>query len=221
MTAPYSFSKINLYRTCARQYQAKYVTKEVKFQQTPQALWGTETHAAAEHYVNESKPLPPRFEVLQPYLNIIMALPGTKRAEVEFGIKEDLSPCDFWAPDCLLRGKLDVLVDQEDKAIIADWKTGKAKPNDFEELRCFSVLTFLNKPEISKTKNTYIWLKKDSPPTTEIVQRSQINELLEPLQDTIAQIENSICYDEFKPRPSGLCQKYCDVISCRHNGRSK
>jgi hypothetical protein len=23
----------------------------------------------------------------------------------------------------------------------------------------------------------------------------------------------------FNPRPSGLCKRYCDVVSCVHNGR--
>lgn len=218
MTAPYSFSKINTYRTCAWQYRAKYITKEVKFTQSPQALWGVEVHECAEHYINDGKLLTPRFDVLRPYLTALDQIEGIKRAEVELAIKEDLTPCGFWDADAMLRGKIDVLVDQGDKAIILDWKTGRAKPQDRDELRCFSVLTFLNKPEIEKTKNTYIWLKKDAPPTIEYWTRDKVSELLEQLQETIQRIEHDTCYDSFKPRKNGLCQSYCDA-PCKFNAR--
>lgn len=221
MSEIFSFSKINLFRTCERQFEAKHVTKEVIFQPTAATQWGTEIHAAAEYAINDGKPLTPRYAVLQPYLDTINSVEGTKRAEVEYAITKDLKPCSFWSKDAKLRGKLDVEINQGNRIQIVDWKSGKAKPNDFNELRCFSVLTFLNNPEVEKTRNVYVWLKGDSKPTVEVQDRSNIASLLEPLQDTMDKIERALETDTFRPKPSGLCGAWCDVVNCQHNGRNK
>jgi len=217
---PLSFSKINLYRTCPTQWKAKYFDKSVEFKPTEATIYGTELHAEAEQCIKENRNPVERFEVLQPYLDSIRKFKSKYvTAEQEFAITKDLTPTGFWDDNAWLRGKLDVLVHQEDKAQVLDWKSGKAKPKDFDELRCFSLLTFCNLPEIEKTKNTYIWLKKDHPPTSEIVERSRVQELASDLAETIDQIENSVMFDQWKMRVSGLCGKWCDVVSCPKNGR--
>ena len=203
------------------QYDAKYVSKTVKFKPSAPAQWGTDVHKAGEDFINAKIPLAERYNLLQPYLDILDKVEGVKQAEVEYGITKDLKPCSFFDKNAWLRGKLDVQILQNDKAMIWDWKTGTAKPNDFNELRCFSALTFLNNPEVEKTKNTYIWLKNDSPPTTEIIKRSQVDELLEPLVATIDQIEESMETGEFKPKPAGLCKNWCDVTMCKFHGRGR
>lgn len=219
---PMSFSKINLYRTCPNQFRAKYFDKEVEFKPTAATTWGTELHSEAEHCIKDNREPTERFEVIKPYLASIRKFESKfVTAEQEFAITKELTPTGFWDDNAWLRGKLDVFVHQEDKAQILDWKSGKAKPKDFEELRCFSLLTFCNHMEIQKTKNTYIWLKQDSKPTTEIIERYRMPELADKLNNTIEQIENSACFDTWQQRQSGLCREYCDVVSCPKNGRNK
>lgn len=217
----WSFSGVNLYRTCPNQYRAKNWTKEIKFAPTQHTIWGNECHTALEKRIGEKVPLADRFVHLETYAQTIEKLKGEVSCELELAITEDLKPCGYWDKNAWFRGKLDVLVDQGDKAIITDWKTGTAKPNDFNELRAFSMLTFANRPEVEKTKNVYIWLKKDSPPTSEIVARDKMQELVDDLGATIQQIEHSMETDTWKPRPSGLCGQWCDVVSCKHNGRHR
>ena len=221
MSTTYSFSKINAYRTCPYQWYEKYISKTVEFKPTAATQWGVDTHTAAEHCINDSKPLTERYALLKPYIDKILATPGTKRAEVEYAVTVDLKPCDFWNSSAWLRGKLDVEINQGDKVHILDWKTGRAKPTDFNELRCFSVLTFLNNPEVDKTRNSYIWLKLDSKPTVEFQDRSNLMSLIEPLQETIDLIERDVSSGVFRPKPSGLCGAWCDVVSCKHNGKNK
>ena len=103
--------------------------------------------------------------------------------------------------------------------MILDWKTGKAKPNDFGELRCFSLLTFLNNRQIEKTKNIYFWLKNDSSPTSEIIGRERTDELLNDIVSTVDRIEESLETDVWPQKQSGLCKSWCDVVSCPKNGR--
>lgn len=221
MTKKYiwSYSSISLYRTCPNQWRAKYRDKEVVFKPTEHTIWGTEVHSEAENCIKENRQPTERYKFLAPYLHSIKALNGAASAEVELAVTEDLKPCGFWDKDAWLRGKLDVLVNQSDKAIIFDWKTGKAKPSDFGELRCFSLLTFLNYEEVEKTKNVYLWLKKDHPPTHEIIDRSQKGALLDALAVTVERIEESLASDEWPQKQSGLCKSWCDVISCPKNGR--
>lgn len=221
MTAPYSFSKISAYRTCPVQWAARYFYKSVKFEQTIHTIWGNEVHSCAEAYIKEGKQPTPRFDLLKPYLNVIDKMEGDKGAEVELAVTKDLKPTGFWSDDAWLRGKIDFRCLQGDRAIQWDWKTGKKK-NDFEEMRCFSLMTFLNEPEVEKTKNVYVWLKDGDTPTSEILERKQIDELLDPLVSTIEQIEHSVCYEDFKPRPSGLCGGgWCPVTTCKFNKGKK
>ena len=43
-----SHTSMSCFATCPRQYEAKYVTKEVKFEQGEAAAWGDEVHKALE-----------------------------------------------------------------------------------------------------------------------------------------------------------------------------
>ena len=216
---PVSYSKLNLFRTCPNQFKAKYIDKIVEFKPTAATIYGTELHAEAEHCIKENRNPVERFAVLQPYLDSIRKFKSKYvTAEQEFAITKDLTPTGFWDDNAWLRGKLDVLVHQEDKAQVLDWKSGKARPTDFGELRCFSLLTFCNLPEIEKTKNTYIWLKQDHPPTSEIIERSRIQELASDLAETIDKIEDSLNSDTWLKKSSGLCAAYCDV-PCKFNKR--
>lgn len=217
-----SYSKINLYRTCPNQWKAKYFSKEVEFKPTAATVWGTDVHAEAEQCIKENREPTKRYEVIKPYLDSIRKFDAKSvTAEQEFAITKDLKPTGFWSEDAWLRGKLDVFVHQETKGQILDWKTGKAKPSDFGELRCFSLLTFCNHAEIEKTRNTYIWLKGDSKPTQEIINRDRIPELVDDLAATIEKIEESVNFDKWPMKQSGLCASYCDVVSCPRNGRNK
>lgn len=52
-----SFTKIETFETCPRQYAEKYIWKTVPYKETPTTRWGNQVHKAMEDYVLNGKPI--------------------------------------------------------------------------------------------------------------------------------------------------------------------
>ena len=61
-------TKLQTYKTCPRQYEAKYLTKEVVFVDTPHTLFGTAVHKNIENRLNNVAALSPLLIGLEPIL---------------------------------------------------------------------------------------------------------------------------------------------------------
>ena len=123
---PWSYSSLKTYETCPRKYQAEKVTKEVPFTQTDATIYGTELHLAAEEYIRDGKPIDPRFDFVQPYLDKLVDYPGIKFCELKLGVKKNddrLIACDFFDPAVWFRGVADLVIVDD-----------SAEPGVFEKL---------------------------------------------------------------------------------------
>jgi CRISPR/Cas system-associated exonuclease Cas4 (RecB family) len=220
-TPAWSYSSLKLYETCPRKYQAEKVTKEVKFTDTEATLYGKELHTAAEEYIRDGTPIPPRFSFIQPYMDKLAAIKGEKLCEMKLGVKRHegrLVACDFFDPDVWFRGIADLVIIEGDKAYVTDYKTGKsAKYADTRQLALMAAALFLKYPEIQKIKTSLLFvvskdfIKEDFKADWGLSIFSELNGLLEAR-------EASYTNDVWNPRPNGLCKKWCSVASCPHSG---
>lgn len=218
----WSFSQISTYRTCPRQFEERYIKKSIKFQPTVHTKWGIDVHAGLEKRVRDKKPLPDNMKQYEKEALAVEGLPGETKVEYELAFREDWTPTGWWSADAFIRGKLDVFNRNENKAVIADWKTGSFKaPPKFGELDFFSLLTFKKHPEVEKIKTIYRWLKNDAPATVDIINKSREAALEDGFMSEIDDIKSAIHFDRFPGKRSGLCSAWCDVISCHHNGKYK
>ena len=62
MTVKWSHSALKDYEGCPRRYHEVKVLKNYPFTDTQATLYGKEYHEAAELYIRDGKPLPPRSE---------------------------------------------------------------------------------------------------------------------------------------------------------------
>ena len=212
----WSFSSLNAFGTCPRQYHAVKILKTVAETKGEATLWGTRFHEVAEHYLKGEQELPEEFEQFREYLDGFKNKPGVMSVELELGVNRKLEACGFLDPDVWCRGIIDVMNVCDGVADVSDHKTGKRKPNS-KQLKLFSLLAFAHDPEIHTCNTAFHWIKtgeKDE----ETFTREQIPELWQAFVPELKQFLEAFKTDTFTPRPSGLCKKHCSVSDCEYCG---
>lgn len=212
---PVSFSKMNTFETCPRQYEAKYVTKEVPFKQTDEARWGDFVHKCLEEYIRYGTPLPTNVAGYQKFADAILAKRGEAIAERQIAINPYLMKTGYFDGDVWIRAKIDVTILRDDSALVLDWKTGKMK-EDPKQLMFYALLIFILHPHVQKVQAGFIWLKDGviTPPTT--FTRDQYDQMLAMWKGKYEKIKEAHDNGVFEPTPNGLCYGWCEVTDCPH-----
>lgn len=202
-----SFSSMNTYNTCPKQYYLTYVDPVIPYQETDATRWGTEVHLALEEYCRDGKPMPNGILQFQPFGDKIRALPGDKYYEIEMALTKNLQPTAFDSPDAWVRGIIDVLVVNGDKALVNDWKTGKVRA-DSDQLKLFAGFVMQTFPEVNTVKTVYSWIAHKKT-TVETYTRSDLPGIWDHFNVKMARIEASYDKDRWVPKTSGLCNGWC------------
>lgn len=226
---PQSHSSLSVFETCPRQYEAKYITKEVKFVQGAAAKWGDDSHLALEAYVQShgAVQLPPDKASYQPWgdwvLNRAAARGGQILVERKAAVKKDHSPTDYGDKGGYLRGKIDItiLYPHLRLAEVFDWKTNDKIKNDVTQLKMYNGFALADYPDVDMVKSGYIWLKHNQPSPPEVTSREQLPDVWGVFDHKFARLRDAYVRGVFPERPNGLCKKFCDVLSCQHNGRGR
>lgn len=215
----YSHSALKQFNNCPRQFHEVRIKKAWPKEETEQTLYGTQLHEAMEFAVRDGTPLPKQFDFMQPVLDSLMSMPGDKYAEMELAVKADLTPCAYDAPDAWMRGIIDLALVKAPKAHIIDYKTGSNKYPDKDQLTLMALLLFAHYPEIELVKSALLFVLKEDMVKHE-TQRGAANRIWGIFKEEVATIER--CHEKgtWHPKKSGLCKRYCAVLSCEHNGRN-
>lgn len=222
---PWSYSAMNTFETCPRQYYAKYVTKEVPFVQNAAAKWGDDVHKALEEAIKLNRPLPANMAMYQKFLDTVKLrarnLNAKLIAEQPIALTRDLKQISWFTKRTAevpvwFRLKVDVTTVVGDYAELLDWKTGKKK-DDPDQLHLYALVAFILYPKVNVVNAGYVWLKDGefTPPVR--YTRDQFADMLEYWVQKYETLEESYIRDDFPPKPSGLCHGWCEVTSCRHN----
>lgn len=210
---PISPTSLSTMNTCPRQFEAKYITKEVVFKETPATIWGNRAHKALEDGIKSGATPPAEFSFLQPYIAKFRSFDGIVMSETELAIDRDGNPCSW--RDRYLGGRADVVTIKGSHAFIGDLKTGKFKADNLQ----LSVLTkclFANYPQV-RTVTASLFYPHEHRLHTVNSKRDTVK--YTELEADIAHYEAVLEQDKFLPKPNGLCRAWCDVTSCPHNGR--
>lgn len=206
---PWSYSSLNDFETCPRRFYEMRVAKRVKDTESEHMADGNAVHKSLELYVQHGRPLPEKHERFKPVADIVLATPGTKQAELSFGLTQSLQPTDFFARDVWVRGKLDLTITNGTKAIVLDWKTGKVK-TDPSQLDLFAAAAFALNPALTHVKAGYVWLAHGSV-TNEKYTRDRVEPIWLDFRRRAGRIAQAARENEYVPKPSGLCRKHCAV----------
>lgn len=210
MSFPITFSHLENYRNCPRQFYERYVLKIHPFVETEATRWGNTVHKAIEDCINDGTPLPVGMQQWQKYVNTVKATPGEKYVEKEYALDNNFLPTT-WAGSWT-RGKGDLCIVNKSTGLILDWKTGKYKPGS-EQLRLYAAMLFAHHPELATVHTRYVWLatKQETPET---IHRDQLPEVWQSLLPRYRSIESALERDAWPPRPSGLCRGWCPCKTC-------
>lgn len=216
----WSYSSIDLFKQCPHKYYRMRVVKDIVEPPTEAIMYGKELHSAAEFYIRDGTPLPGKFEFIKPTLDRLLKIPGEKLCEYRMGLRYDLSPCEFFAKDVWFRGVADLIIVQDDKAYVIDYKTGKsAKYATKDQLELLSLAVFKHFPQVQKVKAGLLFViskdfvKEDYPKDFE---QSGWSKWIERTKELEGVIKNNV----WIKKPNFTCRKFCKVVDCEHNGRT-
>ena len=207
MNLSHSYSSIKLYENCPLRYYKQRITKEVVDQGGEASKHGERIHKLLEDRLKGAD-LPDEICHYEPLCKSIEAISkgGELHIEKELVLNENLQPTGWWEPDAWLRSKLDILVLKDTHAVVMDWKTGKRYPDMFQ-MAMFAAQVFKHFPNVDRVTTSLVWLKTLSM-DTEHYSRDKSNELWSDIMGRIRRIYDSVEYDNWPAKPSGLC-RFC------------
>ena len=171
-------------------------------------------HEAFEEYLNARAAFPEELAHFEPIAAPLREVGA--RGELQLGIREDGSACDFWAKDVWARGTLDAAkTNGSTVAVIFDWKTGK-KREDAAELKMHAVLLRAKYPAIKTVVGRYVWLQEHSVGRPHHIDSEAMDDKLADVRSTMNAVKNSIATGFFPKRQNPLCG-WCPVIDCDFN----
>jgi hypothetical protein len=219
MNITWSYSSLKTFEQCPKKYFHLKVVKDVKDEGSEATLYGQELHKAAEDYLKEGTPIPPKFGYIQDTVDVIKNIPGEKHCELKLGVRKTdtgYEPCGFFDKDVWWRGIGDVIVVQDELAFSLDYKTSKnAKYADLKQLDILAAALFTHFPQIKKIKSALAFVVSN-----EFVHKEHFAEMrdsyfaaFEPDLDRLATAQETGVWNT---NTGPLC-KFCPVVSCEHN----
>ena len=223
MIPAWSYSSIKTFDQCPKKYHHLRILKDFKDEDSTATIYGKELHKAAEDFIKEGTPIPPRFSFINDTLEALKKIEGEKHCEIKLGIAKrngKFVPCDFFAKDVWWRGIADLLIINEEKqtAYLVDYKTSKnAKYADTKQLDLLAGAVFTHYPKIVEIKSALLFVVSN-----EIVKKKhefmmQLS-YLNSMEPELTRLEAAIKTNVWNPVSSPLC-KFCPVTSCAHNRR--
>lgn len=211
---PWTYSRLSAFETCAKQFYHTKVLKDVVEGETEATIWGTKVHTAFEDNMLHGTPLPEGMKHWDSIAAKFANLPGTKLVEHKYAVDRNFQPSEWGA--AWSRGIGDLVVIHKDRALIADWKTGKRKPT--EQLDLYAGYIKAHHPEVKVVQTAFVWLKEKKI-TKKTMGIEAVPVIWQGFIPRVRRMERAYEQDAWPAKPSGLCKNYCPVLSCGYNGR--
>jgi hypothetical protein len=207
----WSFSFLNTYDNCPKKADATYISKEIKYEESPEAAHGNKIHKIAEDALRlEQFPSVP-YDGMNKFFHDMYAMPKRNpiEPELKLGVTRNWQSTGFFANDVWGRGKVDApIILSKTHAIIFDWKTGKVREDPYE-LEVQAVLLKAAYPTLEIVKGAYIWLKEDK--YGEVHDLSNFDRTKNRIERTMEKVGQG----QFYVTPNPLCG-WCPLKTCKH-----
>lgn len=216
----WSYSKLKNYRTCPLRYLKIDVEKKYQEDFSGEHLaWGKQVHTAFEKRIGKGESFPKGMEDFEPAAERLSRAPGQIMVEQQLAIRQDLTPCEWFAKDVWFRSIADYLCVNGPVALAIDYKTGKIL-EDSEQLALMAECIFSHYPKVQAVRTEFWWLKDDAA-TREDFRRDKRQVTWAKLLPEVMTLKQAHDTMNFPARSSGLCRNHCIVTECIHNGKHK
>lgn len=219
--SPYSFSKLNSFKSCNRKFKYIYIDK-VQPEKTDMTalLKGGAIHSIIEHYPNQSNhKLAEKYQSIadkfissklgQKYLTI------NSTREFDFGLTKELQPYLYNDKAALFRGSVDYIALIDNELYLCDWKSGKEKDEkyqDYNQLMFYAIYFFQKYQSINKINISYVYVEHDEVENKMILERQYINTYITELLTIINSAETETVFNKNQTRLCEYCEfkNHCD-----------
>lgn len=205
----WTFSSLDKYETCPRQYYHLRVKRDIVEPPTDATKWGEKVHTAMEYRVRDGTALPEGMTQWEGLAAKIAAIPGEKLCEQKMSVDKNFQPAEWSA--AWTRGIADLLVVNGATAVCLDYKTGKRKLTD--QLALYAGYTFAHYPQVNTVTTGFVWMK-DRKIDKEAFTRVEVPMIWRKFLPKVHKLELAYEKDKWLPRPSGLCRGWCPVKTC-------
>jgi hypothetical protein len=213
----WSYSKLKNFETCPKRHLHYDVLRDVKEPETREQGAGHELHKAFELRVRDGKPLPLGMMQHEPILARIIAAPGETYAEQKLALNANFKPVGYFAKTVWFRTVIDLCKVNNGVATVLDYKTGKPT-TDMTQSQLLAATVFHYLHEVKRVKTGLLFVNHDHVEKAEFV-RGDLTEIWNEILPRVKAVEKAQATEEFPPKPSGLCVRYCAVVSCPYHGR--
>ena len=215
----WSYSRLKNYETCPKRHLHYDVVKDIREPETGQMSEGNAIHKALELRIGKGRKLPLGMSQYEPVAAKLAALPGTNYAEQKLALTKDFMPVGFFGKGVWFRTILDFCNINGSTAAVIDYKTGKPA-EDMTQLQLLAATIFHHDPEIQRVKARLLFLNHNHAERAEFV-REDLTEIWSEILPRVRRLQRALEENEFPPKPSGLCKKYCAVVLCPYYGVGK
>lgn len=215
----YSYSRIAKYNQCPQAFFRQYILNEVPYTSSPEAEYGSRCHDFIDHHMKGKADFTSDTEFLRPLLTKLKSIKGRIETEYGLGFREDRSQTTFDDKEAFVIGKSDCTIfhPSEPRAMVKDWKFARVKPENYVvEINMFVLLHFWAHPELEQIDTELVWLKYPAPSTRKIYTKEDLPVVESAIMKNIEAIEESISFEKFPCKPSGICYGWCGAKLCKH-----
>jgi hypothetical protein len=213
----WSHTVLNSFETCARRHYLTKVSKEVADPPSENMAEGRRVHTALQLRLENRSPLPPDLAWTEKMCVLLTRQQGEIIVEKKLAISASFQPSK-WSrdPSTWCRCIIDIGVIGARKAVVADWKTGRRKP-DNDQLELFAGVTFAHYPHLEEVTTAFLWLQ-DKKIDVELFTRGQVGAIWSKFLPRVKKLELAHQENVWRPTPSGLCGEWCPVTRkhCEH-----
>jgi hypothetical protein len=211
MERAWTFSSLEAFETCPKQYHDVRISRRIKDKINPQADWGDRVHNAFESFIKDGTPLPETMTQWRGLLTRLNEIPGRKITEVKLAVDRNFCAVEYkqaWS-----RGKGDLAILNGSEGALFDYKTGKPKPS--EQLTLYAGYSFAEWPQLKKVQTAFVWLKTRQI-VTQTFHREDVPKIWQEFTPRVRRLELAFEKNAWPARPSGLCKGWCPVTDCEH-----
>lgn len=223
----WSYSKMKNFDACPKKHYETDVLKSVKEPDSETLKWGNTVHAGLAAYIEardkakkgliaDAGPIMTGLEPYKHHVENFLHGEGIIYVEQKLAITKDFAACGYFDPTVWFRAAGDAIKINHDVGLIVDWKTGKIL-EDSLQLALSAACVFAKHPEVQAVRSEFVWLKENAT-TREDFFRSDMPAIWRAVWPRIEELEHAHKTTTYPAKPGGLCEKYCAVKSCSHNG---
>lgn len=213
----WTYTKVRNYETCPKRHYEYDVARSIKEPETDQLRDGKAMHAAFEARIKKGEELPLGLTQHEGMLASIINAPGKTYGEQKLALTSSFTPTAYFGKGAWVRTVIDCAKVNGDTALIFDWKDGRPS-TDTTQLKICAAVVFHCLPTVHRIRAAFVFVNHDKVEREEY-KREDLTEMWSEILPRVKAVERARQDMNFPPKPSGLCKKYCAVVSCPYHGK--